>query len=251
MTTDLRKRVDAEINRCAQLIKQKYGVDVRLDHILYTVRGTKGGVANYVKHTINLNAGFLQHDPDTFIARTVPHEFAHLACAAIYPETLHVARGEKREVHGPRWVEIMHVLGADPSRCHSYDVSVVAPRNAYEVVCAACGCQYVMRQRKTPSLSRYRCKCGKSGTLQFKQSAVETLVAAGEEQKAVARVSASMSGVATEHTTSSSKMDVCKKLYAMHKQFGRAKVIELFMSVCGIGKAHASTYYQTCKKQLG
>jgi SprT protein len=61
----------------------------------------------------------LRHDDD-FLRRTVPHETAHFLVYRLYRHRV--------RPHGPEWQAVMRHLGADPERCHDYDVAGLAAR---------------------------------------------------------------------------------------------------------------------------
>jgi SprT protein len=69
---------------------------------------------------IRYNPALLARHEAEFLAQTVPHEVAH------YLAYLRFGRGIRP--HGPEWQQIMQALGADPRRCHDFDVSGLATR---------------------------------------------------------------------------------------------------------------------------
>jgi SprT protein len=69
---------------------------------------------------IRYNPALLVRHEAEFLAQTVPHEVAHYLA--------YVRFGRGIRPHGPEWQQIMHALGADPRRCHDFDVSGLATR---------------------------------------------------------------------------------------------------------------------------
>ena len=136
---DVRSLVDQKINQCIAVVEQQYGRKFDFPTIIYTKKGTVAGTASDHLYRINLNPVLLTENVDAFIARTVPHEFAHLVDGIVNP---HTRQGRKRSIHGPSWKAIMELLGAESSRTHSYDVTGV-------------------RRRKSSS-HLWECKCGDS-----------------------------------------------------------------------------------------
>jgi SprT protein len=103
--------------------------------IAFDLRGQAAGqfrVAAAGEPTIRYNRVLLARHETQFLAETVPHEVAH------YLAYLRFGHGVRP--HGPEWQQIMQGLGADPRRCHDFDVTGLATR----------------RIRR----HRYHCRCG-------------------------------------------------------------------------------------------
>lgn len=123
VSKELKARVNEKLEETIARAERHFGQTFRFPRVMYTQRGTTAGTARLQEWAVNFNAILLNENVDDFIARTVPHEMAHLIDFQLYPENHRVGWGQKRSVHGPTWKHIMRVVGADPSRCHSYDVS--------------------------------------------------------------------------------------------------------------------------------
>lgn len=67
--------------------------------------------AGKINFTIKLNQYILETQREAFLARTVPHEFAHMFVKHLYPLAT---------AHGREWKLMMNLLDCDGSRCHSY-----------------------------------------------------------------------------------------------------------------------------------
>lgn len=138
VTQDVKNRVEREVKRCIGIAEQHYNRTFTMPCIKYNVRGQVAGYAHSSQNTVDFNSTLLMENVDDFIARTVPHEVAHIVDYAVYGLQL---RGRKRSVHGPTWKRVMHLFGADPSRCHSYDTSnsQVSRKARFKYQCSVCG----------------------------------------------------------------------------------------------------------------
>lgn len=102
--------------------------------ILFDLRGQAAGQARTRAGSapvIRYNAALLAAHSEDFIARTVPHEVAHLVAFRLH--------GRRIRPHGPEWRSVMALFGAVAERCHTYDVSGLAARRlqryAYRCAC--------------------------------------------------------------------------------------------------------------------
>ncbi len=105
--------------------------DVRLT---FDLRGTRAGKA-IMRHDasplIRLNATLLAENGHAFLSQTLPHELAHVA-------VFHLLGRQPRRPHGREWRNMMRALGAEPVRCHQFDVSNARLRRlrTYRYTCA-------------------------------------------------------------------------------------------------------------------
>lgn len=123
VSKEIKARVDAKLQDTIARAERHFGQTFRFPRVMYTQRGTTAGTARLREWAVNFNAILLNENVDDFLARTVPHEMAHLIDFQLYPDNHYARWGQKRSIHGPTWKHIMRVVGADPSRCHSYDTS--------------------------------------------------------------------------------------------------------------------------------
>lgn len=132
LTNELKRRVYLKMRECMDIIFQKYGIMLPIFDVEYTLTSGVAGKAFYTQDLIKLNPILLAQNPDAFIARTVPHEYAHMAAYVIY--------GREGTGHGDRWIEVMQALGVkDISRCHTYDTSnVIRREKPYVWGCPVC-----------------------------------------------------------------------------------------------------------------
>lgn len=101
--------------------EKHYGRTFARPEVRYNIRNTNGGEAWIGKNLIRLNLTLLVENQEEFLARTVPHEVAHLVAHFVYDAKPH--NGKKVRPHGSEWREVMGVLGLAPSVKHNYDVS--------------------------------------------------------------------------------------------------------------------------------
>lgn len=127
--------------------------------IRFDLRGKTAGqvrIRARGQYLIRYNLELLKRGGADFIDRTVPHEAAHVLA--------YHRHGPGIRPHGPEWQRIMHQLGAEPTRCHDYDVSGLSARKvAYFHY--HCGCMEhqlsSIRHNKVAKGQRYLCKrCG-------------------------------------------------------------------------------------------
>ncbi|MCP5408831.1 MAG: SprT-like domain-containing protein [Chromatiaceae bacterium] len=130
-------------------------VDIRFD-----LRGKAAGMLRFTapgEPVIRYNRALLEQYRDEFIKQTVPHEVAHLVVAALHPH--------RTAPHGPEWRMVISFFGAEPKRCHNFQVdeSVIRrlPRFRYR-----CGCREHMltsiRRNRIARGESYYCRhCGK------------------------------------------------------------------------------------------
>ena len=149
------QNVQAKVNECLAKVLVRFGVDIPKPIIRYKLRGRVAGRAYYYQHLIDLNAVLLKENGQKFIDRTVVHEVAHLIAYKLY--------GSNIRPHGREWANLMVMLGAQPSRCHSYDVTNALIGKSYSY---SCGCRKHaltgIRHKRSREGSRYTCtKCRK------------------------------------------------------------------------------------------
>ena len=89
----------------------------------FTKMGTTAGRAFPSRNIVKFNDTLAAENFEAFKKRTVVHEVAHLIDYQLHGWQ-HTRNG-RRIMHGASFKRIMVHLGADPSTCHSYDVSSV------------------------------------------------------------------------------------------------------------------------------
>lgn len=260
---DIKRRVEQKLRESISVAEKHYGQKFAFPTIMYTKRGRTAGTANPYggKWEVNFNPILLMENVEDFLARTVPHEMAHLIDYQLHPEN-HKSRVQlsyygsprrtKRDIHGPDWQSIMHVLGADPSRCHTYDTTnaQVRRKDSHYYTCNGCG--------QTMKLGPKRHKKMQSGAAKYWMRGCKT-------HGGYAYVGVTPPGTPTpaprpapkpktrkpRATRAGSKLDICRLTYRENYGLTRTEMIDLFVSKAKCTTAGAATYYAKLKKELG
>ncbi|NCA88240.1 MAG: hypothetical protein EOM92_04790 [Gammaproteobacteria bacterium] len=108
--------------------------------------------------TVRYNPALLARHGEDFLARTVPHEVAHIIAFHRH--------GPRIQPHGPEWQAIMRLFGVPPTRCHDYDVSDLQTRTLDRFP-YRCGCRSHLltsiRHHRIQRGQRYLCRaCGQA-----------------------------------------------------------------------------------------
>ena len=153
--------IEKVYNKIAELkIITKAIFDLDLDpEISFDLRGRAAGEyerrAGY--NSIRFNEEILNKYEDTFVSRTVPHEWAHLVAR----ET----SSYRIKPHGKEWKRVCALLGMeDIKTTHSYDLAglTVKRQQTFEYTC---GCKIYniskVRHNRISRGTKYRCRdCG-------------------------------------------------------------------------------------------
>ena len=276
MKNKVQAKVDWVMEKAAKDFPQ---LDLPHPKVKYAKRGTVAGTAELREWTINLNPVLLMENGDVFIERTVVHELMHLLDYKLYPENFEWRPGQKRSVHGPTWKRLMMMFGADPSRCHTYDVSNAKVKKSagykYRYTCKTCGTHMDLGAKRHTKMktgaARYWMRgCGRHAGYLFTHvvhpngSVIEQhginlpkglpLPAPVVLPKAAdAKKPASHKRPKNSQGSGTSKKE--KALVIVRDLFGkghsRKMTILRMMDVLGMTKAGASTYFYTAKKELG
>ncbi len=152
----LNELMDRARSRTAALLGPIAGARIE---IRFDLRGKTAGqvrIRARGQYLIRYNLELLKRGGANFLERTVPHEVAHVLA--------YHGHGANIRPHGREWQRIMRQLGAEPTRCHDYDVSGLGARQlryyAYH-----CGCMEhrlsSIRHNKVAKGQRYLCRrCG-------------------------------------------------------------------------------------------
>lgn len=275
-TTEVKKRVKAELTRCMAVAKAKYpdhglaGLN-RIPTVKFAKKGTTAGTAHDRTYTIDLNMIIMIDNPDS-IEDTVAHEYAHLVDGVVNPETresgyTYNRRGrmvrQKRDIHGYSWKSIMILFGKPPERCHSLDVSRARVRNkrSTKVHVWKCGCgngQVVLtnasHKKQLVATGKYGyyqrghtvARCGKYSYFGIEGQELTPMPIAANDIKAtsipktVVDAPRPIGGVP-------SKLDKCRKVY--DPELSRAANIVAFTEE-GCTPAGAATYFAKIKKEF-
>lgn len=251
ITAAIKQKVTDKLKACIAIANKRYGIDVKFPNVTYQKRGTTAGTATYGTWTIDLNPVLLAENEEDFINRTVPHELAHLITDMVYPHAHKRMYGQKRSPHGSEWQSVMHVLGANASRCHSYDVSNARVKNkaSYDYKCNCCGQVLKMgpkrhaTEQRTPGHYTHS-SCGRAaGKLTLVGGATVHAKPAQLPPMNLHNVPAPKSAPAA-----GSKISKCYGMFKQYPGLSRKEMINHFVQLCDCTAAGASTYYATCKK---
>ncbi|MCP4995426.1 MAG: hypothetical protein GY934_16860 [Gammaproteobacteria bacterium] len=131
-------------------IEGQYKVKLPEIQIDFDLRGQSAGQVRLqpgVPPIIRYNLVLLQENPELFLKRTIPHEVAHVAARTIH--------GPRIKPHGKEWQSIMVFLGADASRCHSFETTHLRARKL-QTFLYRCDC----REHQLTSIRHNRVKAG-------------------------------------------------------------------------------------------
>jgi len=176
----LKERIVQKIHECLDIAHKRWpGETFKFPNVRFDKKGVVAGTANGSKWELNFNMTLCAENEETFIARTVPHEVAHLIDMQVYdmnsPRYDRFGNRKKRQPHGENWKRVMAVLGADSSRCHKYDVTNARQTrrktNKFAYKCEGCGHVVTMgavRHNKVQSgLATYNHKGCRNTPLKF------------------------------------------------------------------------------------
>lgn len=246
----VKTQVETKVNACVATVEKHYGISFKKPKISYNVRGTTGGYAKYASWEVDFNPVLLSENLDTYLTDVIPHEVAHLAAKLIYPHTLVRGFGKKRSPHGREWASIMVVLGADPKRTHSMDVSNAKVRTMkkYEYKCSGCGHIYHLGAKRHNQL--------KAGAVMWHPSCGRTngkIIAVGESSTQTTSVIKPVVSkkIPVRTKAGETKMAQCYRLFENYPGYTRAEMINVFVQNVGMTAAGAATYYANCKKMAG
>lgn len=212
--------------------------------ITYVGTGAVAGSAHTVTRRLDFNAALLIRNQEEFIARTVPHEMAHLADYQMSPQNFYAGPAQKRDMHGQSWQSIMVVLGVDDiSRCHNYDLTGInreSNRELHNYSCASCLKVYPLGVSRHNKLllnqHAFRCRCSKI-------NGVLTLTSSTMPKPSRYYISTTIA------PTVGSKLDKCWALYKSYQHTGRGALIAMFVNEADCTVAGAATYYSSLKKK--
>lgn len=138
-----------------------YRLAVPVLEVRFDLRGTAAGQARALeplRFLIRYHPELLARQPGPFLARTVPHEVAHVVTFCRY--------GARVRPHGPEWRALMGFFGAEATRCHDFDLRDMPRRRLqrfpYHCACGAHSLTSI-RHRRIQLGTRYRCpNCGET-----------------------------------------------------------------------------------------
>jgi len=281
----MQARVSAHLAEKYELAKSVWGhklENYKLPTVRYAKKGTTAGTANIRGNVINLNLVLLMENGQVFIDRTVTHELAHLIDGYLHPENYMRIRGRKSSPHGPDWKRVMRLLGAEPSRCHSYDTTNAkvqkSPRAKYVWKCTdpRCGVdmdlgaiRHAKQLKATPGYGFYMGSkgCKVSHPKQFvgvrltpngiivplTQQHVNSyapIPSTSGTTRRYATVRQDHTNIPLSGLSKRERTELIVNRMAAHGNT-RGQIIDMLMSELDMSKAGAGTYYYNAKKALG
>jgi SprT protein len=154
ISPELKSKLEDKVLETYLKSKSIFNREFELPSISFDLKGRVAGNANSRNH-LRFNPILFRENVDDFLARTVPHEVAHLICFKLYPYS--------KQHHGPEWRSIMQRLGIqDIARCHSYDTTSVAQRKPrikfeYKCLCKRHEVGNAIHQRNLSGMKKYVC----------------------------------------------------------------------------------------------
>ena len=138
--TQLHSRLETVVLETYLTAQNVFKKTFELPKISYKDMGRTAGRAFCLSNEIHFSPTLFKENVETFLARTVPHEIAHLITYKLYPHTMMGIY--RRSPHGREWRFVMQQLGVkDISRCHTYDVSSVSRSHTRTKWRYACLCK--------------------------------------------------------------------------------------------------------------
>ena len=105
------------VNEVYAVAEAHYGRSFKRYPVSLRLKGRTAGKA-FLGREIRFNPILYMENKNTFIARTVPHEIAHMIAYDLYGRV---------KPHGNEWKTVCRKIGMkDITRCHSYDTSTVS-----------------------------------------------------------------------------------------------------------------------------
>ena len=229
--SDLRDRITTIVEDCCIKASQHFDKPVTYPVIQYNKKGKTAGTANYSTWVLNFNPILLTENVEAFLKRTVVHEIAHLITRTIYPGS---------SAHGQEWKSVMVFLGAEPSRCHSYDISNASTRKQFDYICPKCDTilkvsSVIHKRIRRQDQRRFHNGCGNTHPIKLVKEIDKTPI----KQQIAA-------DAPTIHSnTKVSKKDRARKIFKENSI--KSLCIHDLMTELQMSKAGANTYYYNFK----
>lgn len=145
MDTNIAQRIESKIKECFTKILGY----VPEHRVVYESigRGT-AGTFRFSTKTFTFDPWFAERYTEDYIARTVPHEVAHMIQRIVYPKA--------KQSHGPEFRKIMSALGAPTATYHNYDVKDAPGRHSrnHQYKCACEGKVFNLTTRMHNSINK-------------------------------------------------------------------------------------------------
>lgn len=251
VTAAMQTRVEDHITDKLIMAADAFGRTFQFPTISYKQKGTTAGTANNRTQHVDFNSVLLMENEQVFIDRTVTHELAHLIDATLNPELYGYRYGKKRSVHGKTFKHIMITLGADPSRCHSYDVTSVrktrAPSAKYVWISTPSGETMELGIKRHNKMRTGAARYFPRGMshLQFTFSHI-----LGESHNRQMKTAPKRSNKPRSNgNVRNSKLNQCRIIFGDLNGLKRSVIINAFVRDAACTPAGAATYYAKIKKE--
>lgn len=156
----MKDKILAKVQETYERAKQIFGREFApCRKVTFALRGGTAGQAVYGSQEMRFNLELAERQPNDFIARTVPHECAHLICYQMHGNKI------LGKPHGKEWKAIMVLLGCEPSRCHSYDttgIKRIGKKYPYVCQCRKWEVSKLIHKRISEHGRKYTCKSCKA-----------------------------------------------------------------------------------------
>ena len=125
---------------CIRLVEEirikanaKFGVNIPQLEVEFFEKSTTAGLAFRSQPKVSFNKIIMMNESDESFLQTIIHEIVHHVVYRRYPYA--------KQAHGPEFKYAMKVMGAEPKRCHNYDLNGLSvgikttKRYEYKCVC--------------------------------------------------------------------------------------------------------------------
>lgn len=256
---EVKIRIIEAVKLCMMQARQHYGQNFRDPEITFIHNGKRvAGYAEALSWSVNFNPAFANRYADEFIARTVPHEIAHLLDYKLHPKNFKTRwtidrsgrmRREGRSVHGPTWKRIMtECFNADPSRCHSWKLDSSTDRRPWKYQCTDCHKTFNLTTKMHNKIRR-----GSSRICILCRSSIKFIGrhTTGEVETKDAQTGATANRNTRTRSGKTTKVDRTVNFVRLNPQLASGEAIAMLMTELDMTKAGASTYYYKARKILG
>lgn len=154
VTAELKKLVEQKVNETLLATNINVPIEIKYDLNSARLNGYASWkldrIKNTVSYKIRLNPVHLVHSTEKYLRTTLVHEVCHIVAVEKH--------GFGIKPHGKEWKNLMRSVGAEPSRCNSYqlpaNVTVGKKQKRHAVRCPNC---LATMQVSTTIKNRIRC----------------------------------------------------------------------------------------------
>ncbi len=248
LTASQKAQITAKVKELVKEANKRYsGEDMLVPKVVFNNRlKTTAGRArlcriNKVCKLVEFNVHLAARNFNDFMKRTVVHEVAHGVAFEYFG---HLG-------HGAPWKRVMRDYGAEPSRCHDYDVSELT--NGYTFVCGGCKTTIQAGPRVGKEIAngnprRRRCRKCKSATFHN----ITNKPASQPEPVDMAAEKKQSNNTPNERqrragSKISKAIDIVNQMHQTHNE---DSVIKQIMSVCNLKHNMARRYMKEAMQEI-